>query len=210
MARRGETLREHILWTAKSVFLELGFERASMDVIAARAETSKRTLYAHFASKEGLFLAVVELVRGLFLSKLKRPDEYAADPAEALTEFCGRYLEFLLYEANVQWCRVSLAEAVRFPEGAQQYYDVLFTEVGLRLSSYLESALHVSPTRSREEGDRLLAEVVFPRFTRTLFGVEAWGKQFSGGAGPAALDFAPVRKIVERFLKQMTAMPRGD
>ena len=71
MARRGDKLREHILWTAKDVFLEMGFERASMDVVAGRAETSKRTLYAHFESKEKLFLAVIELVRGLFLGRLE-------------------------------------------------------------------------------------------------------------------------------------------
>jgi len=61
MARRGDKLREHILWIAKDVFLEMGFERASMDVVAARAETSKRSLYAHFESKEKLFLAVIDL-----------------------------------------------------------------------------------------------------------------------------------------------------
>ncbi|MET0427351.1 MAG: helix-turn-helix domain-containing protein, partial [Microvirga sp.] len=60
MARRGVQLREHILWTAKDVFLELGFERTSMDEVAGRAATSKRTLYAHFESKEKLFLAVIE------------------------------------------------------------------------------------------------------------------------------------------------------
>ena len=32
MARRGDSLTEHILWTAKDVFLEMGFERASMDL----------------------------------------------------------------------------------------------------------------------------------------------------------------------------------
>ena len=36
-----------------------------MDVIAARVATSKRTLYAHCESKVKLFLAVIELVRGL-------------------------------------------------------------------------------------------------------------------------------------------------
>ena len=35
---RGDQLSEHILWIAKNVFLEVGFERASMDVIAARAK----------------------------------------------------------------------------------------------------------------------------------------------------------------------------
>jgi AcrR family transcriptional regulator len=93
MARRGDKLREHILWVAKDVFLEMGFERASMDVVASRAETSKRSLYAHFESKEKLFLAVIELVRGLFLSRLRMPADYSEKPAEALTLFCGRYLE---------------------------------------------------------------------------------------------------------------------
>jgi AcrR family transcriptional regulator len=44
VARRGDELREHIVWAAKDVFLEMGFERASMDVVAARAATSKRSL----------------------------------------------------------------------------------------------------------------------------------------------------------------------
>ena len=68
-ARRGDQLREHMLWTAKNVFRELGFERASMDVIAARAGVSKRTVYAHFENKERLYLSVVELVRGLSLGR---------------------------------------------------------------------------------------------------------------------------------------------
>ena len=111
MARRGNQLREHMLWVAKDVFLEMGFERASMDAVASRAETSKRSLYAHFESKEKLFLAVIELVRGLFLSRLKMPGDYSEKPAEALVMFCGRYLELLLYEASIQMIRVSMAEA---------------------------------------------------------------------------------------------------
>ena len=65
MARRGQALREHILDTAKLAFLEGGFERTSMDAIAARAETSKRSLYAHFPTKDALFLAVLERIRAL-------------------------------------------------------------------------------------------------------------------------------------------------
>ncbi len=68
----------------------MGFERASMDVVASRADMSKRSLYAHFESKEKLFLAVIELVRGLFLSRLQTPGDYSEKPAEALVMFCGR------------------------------------------------------------------------------------------------------------------------
>jgi AcrR family transcriptional regulator len=44
----------------------MGFERASMDLVAERAATSKRSLYAHFKSKDKLFLAIADLVRALF------------------------------------------------------------------------------------------------------------------------------------------------
>ena len=59
--RAGAELRRHILFVAKDVFLEAGYERASMDTVAARAGTSKRSLYAHFESKDKLFLAVAGL-----------------------------------------------------------------------------------------------------------------------------------------------------
>ena len=135
MARRGDQLREHILWTAKDVFLDLGYERTSMDVVSARAQTSKRSVYAHFSSKERLFLGVIELVRELFLSRLKRPGDYAEDPVEALTLFCGRYLEILLYKASIQMLRVSMAEAARFPQQAAQYFETMFADVQKRLSA---------------------------------------------------------------------------
>src|ERR1700684_2887123 len=136
MARRGDKLREHILWAAKDVFLEMGLKRASMDVDASRAETSKRSLYAHFESKEKLFLAVIELVRGLFLSRLKLPSDYSEKPGEALVMFCGRYLEILLYEGSIRMCRVVLAEATSFPEGGAKYFDVVFTDVHTLVSDY--------------------------------------------------------------------------
>lgn len=45
---------------AMELFLELGFEAASMDAIAAAAPVSKGTLYTRYESKELLFRAVIE------------------------------------------------------------------------------------------------------------------------------------------------------
>lgn len=45
---------------ACELFLANGFQRTSMDQVAARANVSKTTLYAHFVSKEALFLSVLE------------------------------------------------------------------------------------------------------------------------------------------------------
>ena len=108
MGRRGDELRAHILKAAKEVFLEQGYERASMDAVAARAATSKRSLYAHFESKEKLFAAVVELVSDLYLVRLGTPDDDGDDPADAVTRYCGRFLQLTLWEPALRTFRLSL------------------------------------------------------------------------------------------------------
>jgi AcrR family transcriptional regulator len=205
MARRGDQLREHILWIAKDVFLDMGFERASMDVVAARAETSKRSLYAHFESKEKLYLAVIELVRGLFLARLKMPADYAEDPAEALTLFCGRYLEVLLYESSIQMCRISMAETARFPQGAAQHFDVMFTEVETRLRDYLAARFAVQAPAAAEAAQRLMGRILHPRFPRALFGMDALAKSLDGDPGVPPPDLQPIRRAVAETIGPLRA-----
>ena len=48
-------------WTARAkVFMDLGFDGASMNEIARAAGVSKGTLYVYFADKSRLFEAIVE------------------------------------------------------------------------------------------------------------------------------------------------------
>ena len=203
MARRGEELREHMLWTAKDVFLEMGFERASMDVVASRAATSKRSLYAHFESKEKLFLAVIERVRVLFLSRLQTPGDFSERPAEALVMFCGRYLEVVLYEGSIQMMRVSMAESSRFPEQAAAYFDVLFTEVHSRLSGYLKVTFAVSARASAEAAHRLLGQVLYPRWPRALFGIDGLAHTLERDVMAKGFDLKPIRAAVAELLETL-------
>ncbi len=203
MARRGELLREHILFIAKDVFLELGFERTSMDVIAKRAETSKRSLYAYFESKEKLFLAVIELVRGLFLLRLRQPGDYSEKPVEALTLFCGRYLEILLYQASVQMIRISLAETAKFPEQSAQYFDQLFTQVHARLCVYLKTTFRLSAGGSSEAAHRLLGLLLYPRLARALFGIDPLATNFDREAVIPNIDLKPIRRVVSEVIASL-------
>ena len=203
MARRGDKLREHILWVAKDVFLEMGFERASMDVVASRAETSKRSLYAHFESKEKLFLAVIDLVRGLFLSRLRMPGDYSAKPAEALVMFCGRYLEILLYEGSIRMCRLGIAETARFPEGSAQYFDVIFSTVHQRLSAYLKGTFELTAKAASEAAQKLLGRVIYPRFLRALFGIDEPAERFDVDAISPDFDLKPIRKAVAELMESL-------
>ena len=185
-----------MLWTAKDVFLDLGFERTSMDVVASRAATSKRSLYAHFASKEKLFLAVVGLVRGLFLARLGAPGDYGGPAADALTAFCGRYLEILLHEGSVQMMRVSMAESRRFPEGAAAYFDVMFAEVHARLSGFLQATSGVSGPVGDRLAQKLLGQILHPRLPRALLGLDELATGFDPGGLSPDFDLGSVRDAV--------------
>ena len=204
MAKRGDELRKHILWTAKDAFLELGFERTSMDEVAARAATSKRSLYAHFESKENLFLAVIELVRELFQGRLKSPGDYPGQPAEALVMFCARYLEILLYESSVQMLRVSMAEVARFPEGAARYFEVMFEDVQTRLGAYLKTTFELPEAASKQLAQRLLSQLLYPRLQRALFGIDPLAKSFDAEKLSPDFDLTPVRNAVADI---MTPLP---
>jgi AcrR family transcriptional regulator len=172
VGRRGEELKEHILWSAKDVFLELGFERTSMDVVAARASTSKRSLYTRFPSKDALFRAVFELARTMYLNRLRTPDTYSEDATEAVTVYCARFLQLLLREPALRTCRMGIAEAERLPDASSQYYDAIFRTSQDRLSTFITEEFGIKAPTSVELATDLLGRSLHPRFFQALFGVE--------------------------------------
>jgi len=201
MARRGDALREHILWAAKDVFLEMGFERASMDVLAARAATSKRTLYAHFESKDKLFLAVLDLVRDLYLSRLKTPGDYGEDTVEAVVLFCGRFLQLLLWEPALRTCRLGIAEAERLPEASARYYGAIFGAAQERLAAFLGERRRLAPPASSDIAAELLGRTTYPRLLRALLGVDQPLKERPGESSIAAdVDLAPIRRAAKALV----------
>ena len=208
MRKRSDTLRENILWAARDVFLESGYERASMDVVASRAKTTKRTLYAHFANKQALFLAVFDFLKSFFLSRLRTPDDYSKKPDEALVLFCGRFLEKLLWEGAIRMCRVCVAEAARFPDASAQYCYVIFTEIETRLAAYLRLKFALSPRASAEAAQRLLGQVLHPRFPRALFGADALVETFDEEQLSPAFDLKPIRKAVKMLLDSLNQVPK--
>jgi len=201
MGKRGDELRHQMLHAAKDVFLEVGFERASMDVIAARAETTKRTLYAHFDNKESLFLAVVDMVRGLLLERLKLPGEYAPDPREALVRFCGKFLETLVWQRSLRMVRLSIAETERFPDGAAKLHEALFDTAQDRLEAFLHQRLKLSLKASAHTASALIARVLYPRFVRALFGLDVMtDAQLHDDRISEKIDLAPVREAVKALV----------
>jgi AcrR family transcriptional regulator len=79
--RRRET-RDALLDSAYAGFCEHGYAKASLDAIAARAGFTKGALYAHFASKDDLFLAVARERTALLEAGLLGIDEAGDVPAQ--------------------------------------------------------------------------------------------------------------------------------
>ncbi|MBM9508658.1 TetR/AcrR family transcriptional regulator [Actinacidiphila acididurans] len=199
--RRGEELRRHILFVAKDVFLQSGFERASMDVVAQRAGTSKRSLYAHFESKDKLFRAVMDLVRELYLGRLRTPEAYAEDPVEAVTRFCGRFLQLMSWESQVRTARLIIAEAERLPGISGAYFDATFATTYERLAGYVAQRYAMDPADSAAFAEGLLGRAVLPKLMRTLLGVEEAVKDMPEEERLAEdVDLDAIRRLVTAAL----------
>jgi AcrR family transcriptional regulator len=84
--------RQSILDGALTVFLEQGFQGASMDRIAQEAGVSKQTIYSHFKDKETLFTALIEVLQQRFCFRDIAINALTMEPADFLTQFARLFL----------------------------------------------------------------------------------------------------------------------
>ncbi|MBY9065275.1 TetR/AcrR family transcriptional regulator [Hyphomonas sp. WL0036] len=134
---RAEQRRVAFLDAAREVFLEQGYEAASMAEIVSRAGGSLSTLYSQFGDKEGLFLAVVER-RVKELSNAMALELSAHTPAEeGLRRIGQNFVAQLLTPAGVGLYRIILGLAPKFPELSRQFYEKGLSEVRDALAEYL-------------------------------------------------------------------------
>ena len=117
---RGEGNRQAILNAGKDVFLEQGYEGASMDRIAERAGVTKRTVYAHFASKHALFTEAVARGCANVIGQMPRASQLGEDPRVGLFLALRTSRELMLSPSCLRLERAVAAEAERHPEFAVQ------------------------------------------------------------------------------------------
>lgn len=81
--RRAEQTRLEILEAARAVFDEVGYAKASMAAIAARAEVAVQTVYSSVGSKGHLLVALVDHIRSQArIPELDRDVLEATEPVE--------------------------------------------------------------------------------------------------------------------------------
>src|SRR3954452_24089730 len=141
--------RRQILDGARKVFMNLGFDGASMGEIARAAGVSKGTLYVYFADKNRLFEAIVgEEV--LEQGKTAFNFDPARDVTTTLMEFGHAYIQLLCRPGGGSATRTVMAIAERMPEVGRRFYENVVSLTIGRLGDYLEA--HV------RSGDLIIAE----------------------------------------------------
>jgi TetR/AcrR family transcriptional regulator, mexJK operon transcriptional repressor len=115
--------RARILAGAARVFAADGYEGASMARISNEAGVSKGTLYNYFESKAALFTAYVAETCQHYLAHVFDGAGHGGDPAEVLRGIGRRMLEMMLSDTGLTIYRMVIAEAAKFPERAQGFFE---------------------------------------------------------------------------------------
>jgi AcrR family transcriptional regulator len=130
--------RRQILDGASKVFMDLGFDGASMGEIARSAGVSKGTLYVYFADKNRLFEAIVEeetLQQGKVFFNL----DPARDVTTTLMDFGQAYVQLLCRPGGGSATRTVMAIAERMPDVGRRFYNNVVALTIAKLATYLDA-----------------------------------------------------------------------
>jgi AcrR family transcriptional regulator len=115
--------RKQIIDGARRVFVDMGFDAASMNDITREAGVSKGTIYVYFANKEELFEAIVEEERGSIFNNLYGALESGGSLRETLINF-GMALSFkITCEKVVRAQRTIIGVSERMPDLGRRFYE---------------------------------------------------------------------------------------
>jgi AcrR family transcriptional regulator len=194
-------LHAAIIAAATIVFVERGFAAASMEDIAAKAETTRRTLYKHFPTKEGIFSATVQAGAQHFLGGLGQPADYGRTPIKAITIYAARFLELSACSYTIAFQRMVLAAGVA--DASNRIYQAAYAPAYERLAAYLREQFRADG--KREDNWSALAQNMLEATTgaeRTaiLFGAKPPLPSPPSTIPGVSCDLPAIERIVRRQL----------
>ncbi|HZZ86267.1 MAG TPA: TetR/AcrR family transcriptional regulator [Anaeromyxobacteraceae bacterium] len=131
--------QQQILDGARTLFLEVGYERACLDVVASRAGVSKATIYSHFHDKKALFVACSrEQSAAMREGVLALLDASTGDLERDLLQIGVTLMRYVLSREAIALRRVIVAEAARFPELGKALWEDGACSMRTRFAEYLQ------------------------------------------------------------------------
>ena len=136
---RGVARRQAFLQAARQVFLQQGYEAASVNDVVRIAGGSLATLYAQFHNKEGLFLAVLLDQHARFTRAITPECVDHLPLEEGLRAIGERFLRTLLEPEHLAFFRLVVGENRHFPEPARRTVGVGADQVRDVVAAFLQN-----------------------------------------------------------------------
>lgn len=134
---RAELRRAAFLKAAREVFLQNGYESASMAEIVRRAGGSMSTLYSQFVDKEGLFQAVVDEQVARLTEQTEVELASQTPLAEGLERIGLELMTRMLTPQALDMFRLMVAQARKFPDMANSFTRQIPERVRAALARYI-------------------------------------------------------------------------
>ncbi|WP_417243485.1 TetR/AcrR family transcriptional regulator [Celeribacter sp.] len=115
--------RQQIMAGAKRVFMECGFDAASVNDICHGAGISKSTLYVYFENKEELFEAIIENERDRLFEGVADVLASESAPADVLHQFGVTIASIICSDSVVRAQRIIIGIAERMPALGARFYS---------------------------------------------------------------------------------------
>ena len=115
--------RQQIIEGARRVFIDMGFDAASMNDVTREAGVSKGTIYVYFASKEELFEALIECERQTIFANLYEALESKGGIRDVLTRYGMALAWKITLPTVVKAQRTVISICERMPELGIRFYE---------------------------------------------------------------------------------------
>lgn len=182
--------RDAILAAAGLVFIEKGYEGASMELVAQRAGAARRTLYNQFPEgKKELFRAVAERMWLSFpVMDIAGDPAALADPAAGFRKIGYGVAAFWAPPLAIAFLRMVIGEFSRFPELMESFFEVGKGPAVAAVTNYI-TALGQRGTLKITDAD-LAARHFLGLIDETILWMRVMGKE-------ATLPAEQVTQVVE-------------
>ncbi len=126
-----------ILDAASTLFLERGFDGASLDAVAHMAGVSKTTIYARFGDKEALFRATLRRK----CETMVPTDSFDPDPARPMREtlilIATRIVDLVTSDDAIGLHRMIVAQSAHSARMAELFFDTAVMPLTQRLNDWM-------------------------------------------------------------------------
>ena len=188
--REKRTRELEILKAARELFVSKGFRETTLEEIAHHAEFGKGTLYNYFASKDDLFLGIIEQTIEETLAIARAAVKGPGDARQKLLQYAreiiqyvktnGELIHVVYHELHRSTSPVNVAKLRQILDHARDGWAMLAKPLAEEIQS-----------RSLRQGDPIQLVMLFDGMLRGYC-----SHQFAAGRSPADMDVEPAAELL--------------